>query len=77
MKNQPLDSVKFSKIEKFVTETKHNLELSKKQDCDIPVEAVLTVFFPNLLANIKKEMTAQFIDGYNTRKQEENIEYES
>lgn len=77
MVKQPLDSVKLSKMEDFVTKTRKNLKKSKRLDCDIPLEAVLTAFFPNLLTNIKKEMTAQFIDGYNTRKQEENKENES
>ena len=68
MEQKQLDSVKLSTLERFIKKTKK--QISPKRDCDISFEFLIGSFFPEVLNNIKKEFTKNYITGYNAAKEQ-------
>ena len=63
---ESLEVVKLSTLEKTIKKIKDEL---KEEDADLSFEFIIGSFFPNVLNNIKKAFTQNYIQGYNDAKE--------
>ena len=66
-KQENLDVVKLSIVEKMVRQLK--IDIEPREDCEISFEFIIGSLFPNVLKNIKNTFTQNYIAGYNAAKE--------
>lgn len=60
-----LDKVPLSKIETAIDSIRKYYPDKNSDDIDITFEFLIGSFYPNILDNIKKALTENYINGYN------------
>ena len=72
-----LDKVKLSKIKKCVTSIEEHFKETPErlEDIDITFEYIIGSFFPEVLSNIRTEMSRQYIEGFKDGSNLNNINY--
>lgn len=63
-----LDTVKLTRVKKCIESIEQHFEKEKLEDIEISFEYIIGSLFPNVLNNIKNEMTKNYIAGFEVGK---------